>query len=75
MHVSAEIRGINSVGLERHQVSADVIRALKEAYRILYRSDLNTKQAVAEMDRSFPDVAEVRELIEFIEKSERGIIH
>jgi UDP-N-acetylglucosamine acyltransferase len=70
----AVIRGINFVGLERHNVSHDVTRALKEAYRILYRSDLNTKQAVAELDRTFPDVPEVRELVEFIEMSERGII-
>ena len=70
----AVIRGINFLGLERHNVSHDVIRALKESYRILYRSDLNTKQAVAELDRSLPDVPEVRELVEFIEASERGII-
>jgi UDP-N-acetylglucosamine acyltransferase len=70
----AVIRGINFVGLERHNVSHDVIRALKESYRILYRSDLNTKQAVAELDRAFPDVPEVRALVEFVETSERGII-
>lgn len=70
----AVIRGINVVGLERRSVSHEVIRVLKESYRILYRSDLNTKQAVAELDRSFSDVPEVRELVEFIEKSERGII-
>jgi UDP-N-acetylglucosamine acyltransferase len=70
----AVIRGINYVGLERHSVSHEVIRVLKESHRILYRSDLNTKQAVAELDRSFSEVPEVRELVEFIEKSERGII-
>jgi UDP-N-acetylglucosamine acyltransferase len=70
----AVIRGINFVGLERHNVAHDVNRALKESYRILYRSDLNTKQAVAELDRTFPDIPEVRELVEFIETSERGII-
>ena len=70
----AEVRGVNVIGLERRGVSAETIRALKEAYRILYRSKLNTKQAVEEMKKSFWDVAEARELIEFIEKSERGII-
>ncbi len=70
----AVIRGINFVGLERHNVSPDVVRALKESYRILYRSDLNTKQAVAELDRTFSDVPEVRDLVQFIEQSERGII-
>jgi UDP-N-acetylglucosamine acyltransferase len=70
----AEVRGVNVIGLERRGVSAETIRALKEAYRILYRSKLNTKQAVEEMKKSLWDFAEARELIEFIEKSERGII-
>jgi len=70
----AVIRGINYVKLERHNVSPDVIRVLKDSYRILYRSDLNTKQALAELGRNFSDVPEVRELVQFIEQSERGII-
>jgi UDP-N-acetylglucosamine acyltransferase len=70
----AMIRGVNVVGLERHGLAADIIRDLKEAYRILYRSGLNTKQAIEELGKNFAGVAEVRELIEFIEKSERGIV-
>jgi len=70
----AEVRGVNVVGLERRGVPPETIRVLKESYRILYRSKLNTKQAVEEMKKSFWDVAEARELVEFIEKSERGII-
>jgi len=70
----AVVRGVNYVGLERHNVSPETIRALKESYRILYRSDLNTKQAVAELGNTFANVPEVRELVQFIEKSERGII-
>jgi UDP-N-acetylglucosamine acyltransferase len=70
----AMIRGVNVVGLERHGVSPDIIRDLKESYRILYRSGLNTKQAIEELGNNFADVAEVRDLIEFIEKSERGIV-
>ncbi len=70
----AVVRGINYVALERHNVSPEVIRVLKESYRILYRSDLNTKQAIAELDRAFSDVPEVRHLVQFIEKSDRGII-
>jgi UDP-N-acetylglucosamine acyltransferase len=70
----ALIRGVNVVGLERHKYPPDVIRVLKEAYRILYRSDLNTNQALNELEKSFPAVPEVRDLIQFIQKSERGII-
>jgi UDP-N-acetylglucosamine acyltransferase len=70
----AVVRGINVVGLERRGISADIIRILKESYRIVYRSNLNTKQAIEEMEKNFPGVLEVRELINFIETSERGIV-
>jgi UDP-N-acetylglucosamine acyltransferase len=70
----AIVRGVNVVGLERRGYSAEVVRSLKEAYRILYRSNLNTKQAMEEMDKSFGEMKEVRHLIAFIESSQRGII-
>ena len=70
----AIVRGVNVVGLERRGYGAEVVRSLKEAYRILYRSNLNTKQAIEEMDKSFGEVKEVHQLIVFIESSQRGII-
>jgi len=70
----AVVRGINVVGLERRGVSAETVRILKESYRIVYRSNLNTKQAVEELENNFPGVVEVRELIGFIETSQRGIV-
>jgi UDP-N-acetylglucosamine acyltransferase len=70
----AAIRGVNVVGLERRGFSPETIRTLKEAYRILYRSDLNTKQAIQELEKSFADSIEVRDLITFVESSQRGII-
>jgi UDP-N-acetylglucosamine acyltransferase len=70
----AIIRGINQVGLERAGFSAETLRALKEAYRILYRSNLNVKQAVENIRHELPDIAEVTELCDFIEGSHRGII-
>jgi len=70
----AEVRGINSIGLERADFPADTIRALKEAYRLLYRGNLNTKQAVASIRKEIPGIAEVEELCVFVETSQRGII-
>ena len=70
----AEIRGINLVGLERRGFAAELIRILKESYRILYRSNLNTKQAIAELQTQFGRVEPVQQLIQFIERSQRGII-
>jgi UDP-N-acetylglucosamine acyltransferase len=70
----AEIRGINLVGLERRGFAPDSIRVLKEAFRILYRAKLNTKQAIEEIRRSLPEKPELKELIQFIETSHRGTV-
>lgn len=70
----AEVRGVNTVGLERHGFDAATIRALKEAYRLVYRSSLNTKQAVEALRRELPGVPAVEELCVFIETSKRGIV-
>ena len=70
----AEVRGINQVGLERAGFAADTIRALKEAYRILYRGNLNVKQSVETIRKELPDLPELSELCQFIETSQRGII-
>src|SRR6266851_5533664 len=70
----AEIRGINLVGLERKNFSADSVKLIKEAFRLIYRSKYNTRQAVEAMRKEVPQTEEITEIIDFIEKSERGII-
>ncbi len=70
----AEIRGINQVGLERAEFSAETIRALREAYRILYRGKLNVKESVSLIRVEFSSIPEIAELCAFIESSQRGII-
>ncbi len=66
--------GINAIGLERQGFSPERLQALKRAYRLLLQSKLNTSQALAEMRKSLGDSADVRELIQFIESAERGIV-
>ncbi|HET7258471.1 MAG TPA: acyl-ACP--UDP-N-acetylglucosamine O-acyltransferase [Candidatus Acidoferrum sp.] len=66
--------GINAIGLERKGFSPERLQALKRAYRLLLRSKLNTSQALDEMKKTLSDSADVRELIQFIETAERGIV-
>jgi UDP-N-acetylglucosamine acyltransferase len=70
----AEVRGINQVGLERRGFVAEDTRTLREAYRLLYRSNLNVKQACEKIaaDFSGPDV--IARLLAFVASSQRGII-
>jgi UDP-N-acetylglucosamine acyltransferase len=69
----AQIRGINLVGLERKQFPAESIKLIKEAFRLIYRAKLNTRQAIEAIRKELPETAEIRELVTFIEASDRGI--
>ena len=70
----AKVRGINVVGLERSGFSPETIKAIKEAFRLIYRSKYNTRQAVDAIQQELPARDEINQIIEFIRKSERGII-
>ena len=69
----AEIRGINKIGMERHNFSAEALREVKEAYRILYRSALNAKQAAEQISEKLKPITEICQLLEFLATTERGI--
>jgi UDP-N-acetylglucosamine acyltransferase len=67
--------GINSIGLQRREVSAETQTLLKKAYRILYRENLSTRQALEKIRAELPVTApELRHFVTFIETSERGIV-
>jgi len=70
----AEIRGVNSVGLERKGYAPDKIKPIKEAFRLLFRSKFNTGQALEAIRKELPPSEEINQIVEFIEKTERGII-
>lgn len=66
--------GINTIGLTRAGFPPDVQAALKHAYRILFNSDLTTVEAVEVLHRDPPIVSEVNRLIDFITRTERGVL-
>jgi UDP-N-acetylglucosamine acyltransferase len=70
----AEIRGVNLVGLERKNFPPESVKLIKEAFRLIYRSKYNTRQAVDAVRKELPASEEVTQIIEFIEQSDRGII-
>ena len=69
----AHIRHINQVGLERAGTAPETVRLIKDAFRILYRADLNTAQALERLHSEPSEAPEVRRLIEFVSASKRGI--
>jgi UDP-N-acetylglucosamine acyltransferase len=66
--------GLNTVGLQRSGMDEATIRELKRAYRLLFRSDLNVTQAVERAQEEIEGLPEVRELLHFVEASERGVV-
>ena len=66
--------GVNLVGLKRAGFSNEVLRNLKEAYRLLYKSLLNVSQALDEIRKTLPDTEEIKNVLSFVKNSERGII-
>lgn len=66
--------GLNTVGLQRSGFPEEVIRELKRAYRLLFRSELNVSQAVERASTELEQFAEVQEFLSFVSSSERGVV-
>lgn len=68
--------GLNKVGLERRGFTAEQLRELRAAYRLLHGSKLNTSDALVAIRRMLEErpAEHVRYLLEFVEASERGVI-
>jgi UDP-N-acetylglucosamine acyltransferase len=66
--------GLNSVGLRRRGFTPEQLDILKKVYKIIYDSGLNVTQAKVQIKNEFPSDPLVKEVIDFIENSKRGII-
>lgn len=69
-----KLYGLNSVGLQRRGFSAETIMALKKAYRLLFRSEMNLTQGIAQVRAGLMDSPEVAAMVQFLEESTRGAI-
>jgi UDP-N-acetylglucosamine acyltransferase len=65
--------GPNSVGLKRKGFSTTAITNIKRAYNYIYRSQLNIRQALEAIKSELEQTSEIKDIIEFVESSERGI--
>ena len=70
----AKIYGINTLGLQRKNFPEQSIKELKQAYRICFRSGLNTTDALARAKEMEWTAPEVGILFDFMEQSVRGFI-
>jgi len=68
----AQVVGLNAVGLHRAGFSPQSQAALKEAFRIIYRSNLNLSQALARVREDVHQCQEVQRLVTFLEEVFHG---
>jgi UDP-N-acetylglucosamine acyltransferase len=66
--------GVNAEGLKRRGFSEEQIRHIREAYRIIYRSDLKLSEALERLSTLAAERPEIRALIEFIRGSTRSLV-
>jgi UDP-N-acetylglucosamine acyltransferase len=67
------IRAINAVGLKRNGFDRQRIRAVKEAFKMIFRSELGLEKALEKVENDLEVTDDVRGMIEFIRSSKRGI--
>jgi UDP-N-acetylglucosamine acyltransferase len=70
----AVTRAVNLTGLQRKGFSEDSIRGLKEALKVLLNPKYNLSQAREYLSEKGAKTEEVKELIEFLKTSERGVV-
>jgi UDP-N-acetylglucosamine acyltransferase len=69
----AELAGLNTVGLKRHNFTEAQIDRVKSAYKIVFRSKMQLREALAHVKAEHGGNPEIDHFVAFIEGSERGI--
>jgi len=67
-----KLYGINSIGLSRNGFAPEVIKALKDAYRLLFRENLSLQESLARVEAEVPNHDQVAVLVNFMRTGERG---
>ena len=70
----AKSYGLNIEGLKRRGFGKEVIRGLKDAYKVIYRSGLTTDEALIRLRELAEGTAEIESMITFLTQSSRGIL-
>lgn len=69
----ATLRGLNLVGMRRAGLGRETVSALKDAYKALFMAGTPLEAALAAV-KGTSEVTEVLEMVQFIERSQRGVM-
>jgi len=67
------VYGLNLIGLKRHGFSRDVLKALRDTYRIVFQRKGPLKNAIEEARTIYGESREVIDFLDFIENSKMGV--
>ena len=73
-HHPLKFSGLNVIGLRRRGFTPADITALKKFYNIIYDNSLNLSQAVLKAEAELDDNKFVKQALEFIKSSKRGLV-
>jgi len=71
----AVVAGMNTVGMRRKGFSQEDRNLIKEVYKVLFHSNLNTTQAIEKIEQEIDCTNEhVKHIVDFVKASKRGIV-
>ncbi len=69
----AELAGVNVIGMQRAGMAEEQIGRIKQAYKVVFRSNLGLQEAIAELTEELAGYPEIDHFIVFLRGSQRGI--
>jgi UDP-N-acetylglucosamine acyltransferase len=66
--------GINSVGMERNGISAEDVRLIRKAYKIIYKMNLRLDESIEKIEEFTHESKELLIMIDFLRNVSRGIL-
>ena len=69
------IKTANFIGLKRRGIPRDTIHVIRNMYKIFFKSGLNVTNALVKIESELEMLPEVKEFIDFVRASKRGVLH
>jgi UDP-N-acetylglucosamine acyltransferase len=69
----AEVAGLNTIGMQRSGMSEEQLARVKQAYKIVFRSNLQLAEAIAQLEAELGAHPEIAHMVRFLRGSQRGL--
>ena len=69
----AEMAGVNVIGMQRAGMAEEQIGRVKQAYKVVFRSNLGLQEAIAELEAELNGYPEIDHFVSFLKGTQRGI--